>query len=576
MAVKENEITKKLTDTHDEDWWIRMVDAAGASKDMLKSLLRLNQSQIDGLVELLATLAVTPAIPSQMAFIQAAGTINGSGLNIGVITDEAGLNTSYNGFYTAVTPFEVDDLGFIRNVLAFDDSVVGESTVTPSVRTVSRQLIFSTLGILYREFSVSGGGWGTPIFMGGTNANYSFAKADLVTFAGNNKLTPGALYRLTDHGNDYGIVLQAASSFAFMPDGFRVGKVPKYHVAGTYDSVVHIGVWRIGIGNGGVAAGNKTYFMGRTWTNLTGNIGTVDGSDEWSLDATNWELSTTSTDYIAQIFGCTYDLANDYISKQWDSMGNILGEVAASDGFLVEYNDWSFVLNSVGVLSGGNFNHNELARCHNNKIDTIGYIYHNKGGGQVYSNDINGGAYAGILGMYIDYAAYVRSNTFTNSMLQGAVMNGNNIESQTFTASANLRIDNGKIVGSVSINAGTFTIPTGATYSAKTIATGMTITTVRENGVTVTGETLIAQYAGWHRVKAIMLVAFGTGQTIQSTIFVNSTDTGLFCGSNGLTEIDNYVLLAVGDVVSIRHKHAAGGTETYTHLSSSFTLEYDN
>jgi len=384
MAVKENELTKKLSDTHDEDWWFRMVDALGNSKDMLKSLLRLDPSQIEGLVSALASLSTIPVIKSQTAYIKTDGTINGSGTELKMLTNEAGLNAAFDGFYSVVTPFLVADLGYIKNVIAFDNSVKGQGAVTPSVRTMSRQLIFSTLGILYREYSSST--WGVPIFMGGTNDNFVTTYSALSSLATANKLTPGTLYKITDHGNDNGIIIQAATSSTFKPDGIRLGLVPAHYIAGTYSTVAWLGVWRLSIGDGGVAAGNKAVYMGRVWTNLTGNIGTVHADpDLWALDATNWALSTDSADYVQEVFGCTYRLVSNlpatypkgYISKQWDSRGNSFGiEIEPATLFLVDYNDWG------NAFVWGN----KLKSCRNNICGVGQEIYNNNGNGDIHDN----------------------------------------------------------------------------------------------------------------------------------------------------------------------------------------------
>lgn len=574
MAVKENEITKLVADLNAAGWF-RVVDENGLSKDLLKTLLTLPISQIVGLTAALAAKAGNPTVVSQGAFVKASGAVNGSGEEIKQITTEAHMNLAFNGRYNfPAGGLELFPYGYVYSIVAWDDSVIGESAVQTPTRTNSGQLIFASNGIFYRKYVTA---WGAPIYMGGSTANYTGTYAEIQALVTAENLTPGQTYRITGHGNDNGIILQAATATTFYSDGIRLGLVPAHYIAGTYSTVVWIGVWRIGIGDAGVDTGNKTVFMGRVWENRTGNIGTVHPTDQWSLDATNWILSADAADYTSMVFGCTYDIASDYISKQWDGKGNVFGETITSDSFLIEYNDWN-----IDTGAENHFYNNELSRCYNNKIDGFGVIYHNKGGGKLYSNNINGGFYAGVVGMFIDYAANVRSNTLTTCFLSGSVMNGNNIEDQAFTASTKLRIDFGKIVASLSLNAGTFTIAAGSTYLAKTIATGMTITTVRKNGVTVSGQTLVAQYAGWHRVKATMSLTSPDAYTLESTIFVNSTDAGLpdsvlfVTGESRRVEIDNYVLLSVGDIVSIRHRHNYGSTVTFTHLSSSFTLDYDN
>ena len=357
--------------------FVRVVLASGLSKKMLKSLLTLEMSQITGLVAALAGKVATPTIKSQLGFIKADGSINGSGLEVKNIATNADVDEAFSGHYTVLEPFEYDSvIGYVNGVYAQDRNEIGEDNAGTYVRTKAWQLIFSDKGVFLRYWV---GSWGNPSYVGGGFDNLSYTKAELGVLAGFGQLTPGTAYKLTDHGNDNGLIIQAATGSSLFPDGIRLGLVPKHYLAGVYDTNTWIGVWRASIGDAGVAVGNYAVYCGRVWRNLTGNIGT---DSFWDLDATNWVLEPVASGdfYADKVFGVTYDMATDYISKQWDDKGNEFGEATEpTDGFLVEYNDWNYEINT--------YTNNKLSRCYNNRLEGALAFENSKGSGSVYNNE---------------------------------------------------------------------------------------------------------------------------------------------------------------------------------------------
>jgi hypothetical protein len=373
--IKEKDLSKLLGDLNALGYF-RVVDENGDSKGLLKTLLRLEMSQITGLDDEFDKKVSTPEIKQQTAYIKSDGSVNGSGRDVKNIANTTEMNAVFSGEYSAHVPFFFEGMGMIQAVLAFDDSTVGESAVSPSVRTTARQLVFSDQGIYYREYSL--GGWGLPMFIGGSINNQEVTGAEARALASEGKLTPGTLYKITDHVDDLGIVIQAATGTEFMPNGIRVGLSPRYYTAGIAEGVTWLGMWRFDtwVGNDPSKIGAKIVHSGRVWVNRLGNIGSEDG---WGLNADDWNLSTELESYNVEIFGVTYDLDTDWISKQWDSRGNVSTVIyGLGDDFLVDYNDWGNP-----YVYG-----NDLKSFRNNVTSETFQVYNNNGGGDIHDNNL--------------------------------------------------------------------------------------------------------------------------------------------------------------------------------------------
>lgn len=78
---------------------------------------------------------------------------------------------------------------------------------------------------------LAGGRWSARMLMP-SMVNLTVASAR--TLVATNGLFPGRLYKITDHPNDNGIILQAATTSAFFSDGVRIGRVPNSYIPGTY------------------------------------------------------------------------------------------------------------------------------------------------------------------------------------------------------------------------------------------------------------------------------------------------------------------------------------------------------
>jgi len=413
--IKEIELTK-VTELLATDYirGIRVSD--GESIDILRSDFRLTQAQIIDLLTALAGKQDIATVLSSIAFSKHDGVVNGSGFGLGTLASKVEMDAVFNGIYTVETPFQVPPMGNVLGVIALSNDEIGETPTSTTPKT-ARRVIFTDLGMFYQTYSATT--WYNPLFLGGSTENISDTRANLIALAGDSYLTPGALYKITDHGNDEGIIIQAVTSSNFSTDGLRLGLVPRHYIAGDYtfgEYTSHwIGVWRASIGDAGVSIGDRAVFMGRVWYNETGNIGTIEG--DWSLDSTNWTLLPVelSEHYDRMTFGCTYDITNDYISKQWDSFGNELGEyLDAGDWFLVEYNDWNIGEGNPYSLYGC-----KLRRCYDNIVGIYNSIANASGLGKIYHNDFSGGVQGGIGEIEIHEDSAIYNCSTNNATISG-------------------------------------------------------------------------------------------------------------------------------------------------------------
>lgn len=83
---------------------------------------------------------------------------------------------------------------------------------------------------------LAGGRWSARMLMP-SMVNLTVASAR--TLVASSGLFPGRLYKITNHPNDNGIILQAATTSAFFSDGVRIGRVPRTYAAGAYYSTAY-------------------------------------------------------------------------------------------------------------------------------------------------------------------------------------------------------------------------------------------------------------------------------------------------------------------------------------------------
>lgn len=268
--------------------------------------------------------------------------------------------------------------------------------------------------------------------------------AEAAALIASNSVTPGVLYKITDRG-DLGIFLEGVATNAFSRTGLRQMLCPAFYGSGANGGNDWIGVWN---NTKSVSIDELTIWGGLVWRNTSGSIGT--SVDDYELSGSDWVLVPKSGfengEYVALTFGVLYDIANDWIERQWDGAGNELG----CNKFMADYN--GITVNPVDVsdwnMSTGDFPFfgNRVLSVSNNS--NAGGIYNNTGGpvtGNSNSSEIDDNyTLWGIIGNTNDgYIQFNRCADISGNSNIGDI-NGN-IVSESLSYNSN----NGRIVNNI-------------------------------------------------------------------------------------------------------------------------------
>jgi hypothetical protein len=189
-------------------------------------------------------------------------------------------------------------------------------------------------------------------------------------------------YYITDRK----IWVEALNGNSISPNGKRLMYCPAQYGTLTDD---FDNVWK------GVFNPNNEYspndlviWGGKVWSNDAGVTGTA--SDDLTLSA-DWNVISKDTfsnhEYVELSFGCSFDVANDWVSKQWDDKGNVHGisfaEQMATYNFPqnpVDFNDWN-----LSSANGVFYHDNNNIACWNNTC-----TYYKKGQSGIHGNTNKG------------------------------------------------------------------------------------------------------------------------------------------------------------------------------------------
>lgn len=244
----------------------------------------------------------------------------------------------------------------------------------------------SSVGLTSAANASSGGGGGSSYLV----KTY----AELVALINANGLVVGTLYKISDRG-DRGLFFTAISTNQLAKDGTRLMLCPARYSPSETDGSGNVwkGVWDI---NKTVSINDLVIWGGKVWKNLTADIGTA--TTNILLDVVNWELipktSFSNNEYIELLFGCTFDVANDWIERQWDGAGNEFGidyasEIFETIGFnLCDVSDWNFSARNDGEVM---FNNRTIGvynnSCRSIHDNTCGWtINNNSNNGEINNN----------------------------------------------------------------------------------------------------------------------------------------------------------------------------------------------
>lgn len=218
----------------------------------------------------------------------------------------------------------------------------------------------------------SSGGGGDSLFY------YELTRAECDLLVAADGLIPGATYKITDRG-DAGIILTADSVSTFFSEGTRIMLVPEeigYETNSTvtYNSLPYFsrGIWNPWYNlNIGYIFDDLVIFNGHYWINTLPTEVSINTSVPSDLSGWQTNLGSDWTRiekddplasqlYVEKQFRIVYEYANDWIAKQWDDHGNVVGISARTHSGIVnvaplwtanpvDYTDWSLA----DYLSGG-------------------------------------------------------------------------------------------------------------------------------------------------------------------------------------------------------------------------------
>lgn len=259
---------------------------------------------------------------------------------------------------------------------------------------------------------------------GGATTVISKTVAEMQALATGAGFTAGQLYKITDAG-DLGLFFRAATTSKLENDGIRVMLCPAYY--GTGENAGDGNNW-LGVWNANLPAETDCLVIwgGLVWRNLTNEVGSADS--DTALDGTNWEVvakaSFAAAEYIPLIFGCSYDLTNNWISKQWDGKGNIFGM-----DYFVEQEWWVFGFNTCDIsdwnrsTDGRAFFGNRCLGVWNNSNagEIIGNIISD---GSIARNTNNGYIYGNVCGS--DITQNANGAGIANNIFPGGILGNTN------------------------------------------------------------------------------------------------------------------------------------------------------
>lgn len=205
--------------------------------------------------------------------------------------------------------------------------------------------------------------------------------ANLLSALSAGAIEDGMQYLITDRN----ILLTAIDNTTMNPVGVRKIFCPTTYKIKTD---AHGNVWGGGWASTLTSAIGKLYIWGGlVWKSRTGNIG--HSMDRYALDSVNWEVipkrSFANHEYTEMTFGVNYDVANDWVNKQWDGKGNVFGlDKNSFNGVygvvenIIDCCDWNW------ATTDKSFFNNTCHFVYNNNVN--GAIYNNRNIGSIYSN----------------------------------------------------------------------------------------------------------------------------------------------------------------------------------------------
>ena len=437
--IKENALPTQTT--LPSSWYLRMVSDTGMSKRIASSLVKWSIEDVTNLETILSGKQDLSTLKSMVAYLDATGQSVGSGFDMGTIANTTELDAVFCGLFTAPVPFAITNIGDVYGVLAISRNALGDDSTQDN--TAASQLLFTSNGLYLRSYSTS---WGLYRYVGGGVQPQPVTRAQLIDLMDDQELVQGTKYIITDHPNDMGIIVEAASSSQISQYALRLACQPKYYVAGSYmtgsgGTVEEYwnGVYELGTTP---TQGEIYIYAGMVYKNLTGDDSTPPG--EYILNSTDWELKTVEWgDYyspnICEVIykiGLTTSPVDEpcgVVQRQTDINNNTFGQALTGDPTLaqrtrIDYNDWGHpnirnceLINCwankedcefIGVRGYGQVYRNKTTNLASVRLTDDAVLIYDNASLTVFDCDISGNIYsnATVIVRYSDINAYVASN----------------------------------------------------------------------------------------------------------------------------------------------------------------------
>lgn len=299
----------------------------------------------------------------------------------------AGVNNTISGNY---------------NYLAINGSSInGNENTTNNIVNSQEQVMVNNINVTGSKQSIID--IPSAIYISDTNGKNTTIITDAINVTNselnllilNNGLVSGAKYVITDNFGQQ-IILTALSNNLINVEGQRTLLCPINYTTGvTINTFTSLGIWTAALLP---VINNLVIWGGRFWQSITGTNSNIPSS-HYELDSTEWQLLDKNNIeyYVFKSFKIEYNVKGEYVAKQYDDYGNIVGsgessEIPGSGGLTnIDITDWNVVSNEIspGIFqifrnNIGNLFVNNLGNIYDNKCS----VFNNSSITSVYSNNL--------------------------------------------------------------------------------------------------------------------------------------------------------------------------------------------
>ncbi len=317
---------------------------------------------------------------------------------------------------------------------------------------------------------------------------YSGQRLNIIALGTKSRIMKGREYEITDASGLISVILTGISSTELSKTGRLIQYCPATYATKT-DVLLNVwlGIWQSTLTPSG---GDYCIWGGKVWKNASGMVGSVVDaitlSADWNLvipDATSELVGL----YIRMSFDCVYNIKADWVEKQYDNQGNVMGVSHDAQANLYHFafnpatiTDWNMGTNFTIFKNNdaiGIFNTIPSSYYYSSSYIINGFITDNKTSGIIqenFGNIINNkckGNISGVVTLYGNINDNIcdsiidnqTSNSLSGNIINGSILrntsaqiNGNtgsgSITDNTATTSISYNILTGDIKNCISAN----------------------------------------------------------------------------------------------------------------------------